>query len=207
MIILILAIFTFIFKLAAHATFLLFVNIIFFILLDFSFISMNNKNRFCNIAKANINLLAHPHTCCLCRGTSVYTPPCTSWQIAWRRSLAACTLWVWLQSFLRHGCAVICCWGSDGRSRGPRVCRSLDSQRPRWTAMPDAGVPYCSARTRQKSREEWSHNCVGWEDSQHLKHRTLKPIQFLSLMRSLYICIIINNRIYNSNTNRIIYKN
>ncbi len=159
----------------------------------FNFTWFQWTNRFCNVAKANIHLFALPHTCCLCRGTSVYIPPCTSWQTAWRRSLAACTLWVWLQSFLRLGCAVICCWGSDGRSRGPRVCHSLDSQRPRWTAMPDAGVPYCSERTRQKSREEWSHNCVGREDSQHLKHRTLKPTQFLSLMRSLYICIIINN--------------
>lgn len=34
-------------------------------------------------------------TCCLCLGTSVCTPLWTSWQKAWRRSLAAYSWWVW----------------------------------------------------------------------------------------------------------------
>lgn len=34
-------------------------------------------------------------TCCLFLGTSVCTPLWTSWQKAWRRSLAAYSWWVW----------------------------------------------------------------------------------------------------------------
>ncbi len=89
-------------------------------------------------------LAAHPHTCCLCRGTSVYIPPCTSWQKSMKAFIGRLHLWVWLQSFLRLGCAVICCWG-----RVMEEPRASSLSQSGLTAPPGLRCPTLACHTAQ----------------------------------------------------------